>query len=163
MTVRPTLHLLCGKAGAGKSTLADRLAATPGTISLSQDAWTATLWPGELSTIADYRDRAARLDTAMRPHLVALLRAGVSLVLDWPANTTISRAWMRDLAAQGDAACRLHWLDMSDDAAWSRCAARNAVGDHPYRMTRAQFDEITAYFEPPTQAEGLAIERYPPA
>ena len=45
MTDRPMLHLLCGKAGAGKSTLAARLAAAPHTLSLSQDHWTATLCP----------------------------------------------------------------------------------------------------------------------
>jgi hypothetical protein len=28
-------------------------------------------------------------------------------------------------------------------------------------MTQAQFDEITALFEPPTKAEGFAVERYP--
>ena len=37
MTAHPTLHLLCGKAGAGKSTLAARLADNPATLLLAQD------------------------------------------------------------------------------------------------------------------------------
>ena len=159
MTDRPTLHLLCGKAGAGKSTLAARLADHPDTILLSQDHWTATLWPGELLTVADYIERAARLNAAMTPHLVELLRAGLSLVLDWPANTVAGRAWMRGLADEAGVQCTLHWLDLSDDAAWSRCETRNAAGDHPYRMTRAQFDEITGYFQPPTAGGGVRDRR----
>ena len=114
--------------------------------------------PGELLTVADYIGRAGRLNAAMRPHLIDLLRTGLSLVLDWPANTVAARSWMRGLADEAGAQCTLHWLDLSDDDAWSRCEARNAAGDHPYRMTRAQFDEITAYFQPPTEAEGFVID-----
>lgn len=159
---QPTLHMLCGKAGAGKSTLSARLAAEPATVLLSQDHWTATLWPGELRTVDDYLRHAVRLNAAMEPHLTELLRAGVSVVLDWPANTVKSRAWMRGIADQAGAGAKLHWLDLSDEAAWTRCRARNAEGQHPYRMTRAQFDEITSYFEPPTEAEGIEMEAYRP-
>lgn len=159
---RPVLHMLCGKAGAGKSTLAARLLTQPHTLLLAQDWWTSTLWPGELRTVDDYLRHAARLDAAMAPHIVDLLRLGVSVVLDWPANTVRSRAWMRGMAETADARALLHWLDLSDEDAWSRCRERNRTGAHPYRMTRAQFDEITRYFEPPTDGEGLQIEVYRP-
>lgn len=43
-----TLHLLCGKIGAGKSTLSQQLAANPRHVLISEDAWLATLHPGEI-------------------------------------------------------------------------------------------------------------------
>jgi predicted kinase len=152
--------MVCGKAGAGKSTLAGRLAEKPGTILIAQDPWMATLYP-EMRTVDDYLRHVPRLRAAMGPHVAALLRAGLSVVLDWPANTVESRAWMRGAAEAAGALHRLHWLDLSDGECFARAEARNREGRHPYRMTRAQFDEITALFEPPTAAEGFQITRHP--
>lgn len=41
-----TLHLVCGKIAAGRSTLCVRLAAAPGTILIAQDRWMKRLWAG---------------------------------------------------------------------------------------------------------------------
>ncbi|WP_217989591.1 AAA family ATPase [Sphingomonas lenta] len=158
MSDRPILHTLCGKAAAGKSTLSAELARAPGTILVAQDPWMAALYP-EMRTVDDYIRHVSRLRAAMGPHLVQLLRAGLSVVLDWPANTAETRLWMRGIAEEAGAEHRLYWLDLSDEACWERLRARNREGLHPYRMTRAQFDEITRYFEPPTEAEGAIIRR----
>lgn len=154
---RATLHMLCGKACAGKSTLAAQLADKPATVLVAQDPWMAALFPG-LRTVDDYLTHIPRLAAAMGPHLVDLLRAGLSVVLDWPANTVASRAWMRSLAEKAGADHRLHWLDVADSICLDRLDARNRAGEHPYHgMTHAQFEEITSYFEPPTEAEGCGV------
>lgn len=88
----PTLYLLCGKIAAGKSTLARRLAARPATLLISEDHWTSNLFPDELRTIDDYARLSARLRAAMGPHVVDVLRLGLSIVLDFPANTVRTRA-----------------------------------------------------------------------
>ena len=49
----PTLHLLCGKIAAGKSTLAKELVAEHAAILLSEDTWLAQLYPGEVLSVAD--------------------------------------------------------------------------------------------------------------
>jgi predicted kinase len=153
------LHMLCGKAGAGKSTLSAKLARMPGTILVAQDPWMAALYP-EMRTVDDYLRHVPRLRAAMGPHLAALMRAGLSIVFDWPANTLATRDWMRSLAAEAGAEHRLHWLDAPDAVCLDRLAERNRAGDHPYAgMTRAQFEEITRYFEPPLPEEGAIIVR----
>ena len=83
----PTLYLLCGKIAAGKSTLARRLAARPATLLISEDHWTSNLFYDDLKTIEDYGRCSARLRAAMGPHVVDILRQGLSIVLDFPANT----------------------------------------------------------------------------
>ncbi len=87
----PTLHLVCGKIGAGKSTLSQQLALKPRHVLISEDAWLAALYPGEIHSIADYLQRAATLRNVLADHLRALLQAGVSVVLDFPFNTPASR------------------------------------------------------------------------
>src|SRR5438045_9650189 len=93
----PILHLFCGKVAAGKSTLARRLAARPATLLISEDHWTSTLFADELQTMDDYGRLSARLRAAIGPHIVDMLRVGISVVLDFQANTVRVRGWMRSL------------------------------------------------------------------
>jgi predicted kinase len=156
-TSRATLHLLCGKIAAGKSTLTRQLSEAPGTVLLSEDHWLARLYPGEITTLADYVRCSARLREAIGPHIEALLRAGVSVVLDFPANTLKSREWMRGLFEAAAADHQLHFLDVPDEICKARLRERNAAGRHEYRASDAEFDLFTSYFVHPTAAEGFNL------
>ncbi|SEP45631.1 Predicted kinase [Methylobacterium sp. ap11] len=151
------LHLLCGKISAGKSTLAARLAAEPATILVREDQWLAGLYPGEQNSLADYVRNAGRLRGVMAPHLVALLRAGLSVVLDFPANTPESRAWMRTIVHEAEVAHRLHYLEADDALCKARLRARNAAGTHEFTVDDAAFDLFTRYFVPPAPEEGFEV------
>ena len=56
-----TLHMICGKIAAGKSTLARCLADAPAMILISEDVWLSTLYPGEQRTVAEYARNSRRL------------------------------------------------------------------------------------------------------
>jgi predicted kinase len=156
------LHMLCGKIAAGTSSLAAQLGAAPLTVVVSEDEWTAPLFGAEMATVADYVRCSARLRAAMGPHLADLLKAGMSVVLDFPANTIANRAWMKGIAEAAGVAHRLHWLDVPDEVCRARMHARNAAGAHEFAPTDAHFDLITSYFVPPTAAEGLEIVMHRP-
>ena len=157
MSNPPTLYLLCGKIAAGKSTLAKRLAAQPGTVLISEDHWNATLFPDELKTIDDYSRYSARVRAAMGPHVVSLLRAGLSVVLDFQANTLAVHRWMRTLIDGADAAHELHFLDVPDETCKRRLRERNAAGGHPYQASDADYELFTRYFVRPAPDEGFNI------
>ena len=150
-----TLHLVCGKIAAGKSTLCARLAAEPGTILISQDHWLSRLYPDELRTIADMIRYSARLRDVMGGHVADLLRSGLSVMLDFPANRVDWRRWMLDVAGEAGAPHLLHYLDVPDEVCRERLKGRNAGGAHEYVVSDEQFDLIVARFEPPGDAEGL--------
>ncbi|EHK68038.1 AAA family ATPase [Achromobacter arsenitoxydans] len=156
----PTLHFLCGKIGAGKSTLAARLAARPRTLLLSEDRWLAALYPGEIVDVTDYGRCASRLRNAMGSHVAALAAAGLSVVLDFPANTRRSREWLRAVAVEAGCAHQLHYLDVPDPVCKARLRARNAAGEHPFQTSDAEYDAITAYFVEPDESEGLRIVKH---
>ena len=154
---RATFHMICGKIAAGKSTLATRLGERPGTIRISEDAWLACLYKDEQKTIEDYVRNARRLREAMGDHVVALLDAGLSVVLDFPANTPASRQWMRSLFERAGAEHRLHFLDLPDEVCKARLRARNAAGTHAFNVSDAEFDLFTSYFVPPSADEGFTV------
>jgi predicted kinase len=136
----PTLYLLCGKIAAGKSTLARRLAARPATLLISEDHWTSNLLADDLRTINDYGRYSARLRAAIGPHVVDILRQGLSVVLDFPANTVRTRNWKRSLIDQSGAAHELHLLDVPDVICKQRLQERNAGGKHPFQVSEAEHD-----------------------
>lgn len=156
----PTLHLLCGKIASGKSTLAASLSETPGTMVISEDTWLAALYVDQMTSVADYVRCAGKLRLALTPHLVALLKAGASVVLDFPANTVANRQWMMTVIRESGVPHQLHFLDVADDICKARLRARNASGEHDFAATDEQFDLITRYFVAPEEQEGFNIIRY---
>ncbi len=153
----PTLHLLCGKIASGKSSLAADLGRAPDTVIIAEDAWLAALFSDQMATRADYLRRSTKLQSIMAPHVLALLKAGVSVVLDFPANTVAQRAWMREVVEKSDAPHQMHVLNVSDDVCLQRLLARNLEGEHAFAATEEQFRRFTAHFVPPTDAEGFEV------
>lgn len=152
-----TLHMICGKMASGKSTLTAELGQAPATVVISEDFWLARLFGPDMHDVNDYIRCSRRLREPMTPHIQDLLRAGVSVVLDFPANTVANRAWMRTLFEGAGADHRLHVLDVSDEVCKARLRARNAEGKHDFAATEAQFDLITSYFVLPTEDEGFNV------
>jgi predicted kinase len=154
---QPTLYLLCGKIAAGKSTVAKTLASRPATVLISEDHWNSHLFPGELKTIDDYRRYSSRLRNAMGPHVVSLLKASMSVVLDFPANTLVSRSWMHTIFEDATAANELHFLDVSDETCKRRLRERNSAGEHAFQTSESDYEIFSSYFVPPTPAEGFNV------
>lgn len=156
-TEHPTLHILCGKIASGKSTFAAQLAAARGRVLVAEDTWLDALFADELHSLKDYVRCSSKLRRVMGPHVVALLDAGVSVVLDFPANTVAQRAWMREILAGTEAAHQLYVFDVSDEVCLAQLRARNAAGDHPFAVTEAQFHQFSSHFEAPTAEEGFNL------
>lgn len=154
------LHILCGKIASGKSTLARELAKHPVTVVVSEDPWLSALFKEQMRTIADYVRCSATLRSAISPHVVSLLSAGVSVVLDFPANTVANRQWMMDIIRESGADHRLHFLNVTDDECLSRLHVRNQSGTHDFAVTDEQFALISRHFAEPQAEEGFTIIQY---
>ncbi|CRL09230.1 hypothetical protein NIT7321_00059 [Phaeobacter italicus] len=156
----PLLHMICGKIAAGKSTLAKELAKADHTILISEDTWLHALFGDQMAGLQDYVRCAARLRTVLGPHVAQLLQAGSCVVLDFPANTVETRAWMRGILDQSGADHCLHLLAPPDDVCIARMHARTATGDHPFALSEAQFHRVSKHFVPPQPEEGFKILRH---
>ncbi|MBV17079.1 MAG: cell division protein ZipA, partial [Thalassospira sp.] len=55
---------------------------------------------------------------------------------------------------------RLHYLNLPEDICMQRLRARNQAGAHQFAASDAQFHQISAWFEPPSDAEGFTIVPY---
>lgn len=148
---------MCGKVASGKSTLAERLASQPATVLLQEDALLAELYAEEMASLKDFVRCSRRLRRAMSPHIVALLQNGLSVVLDFHANTKESRQWMKTLIDEAGCDHRLHYFDTPNEVCKARLRRRNASGAHEFAVTETEFDRITAHFEAPGEDEGFNL------
>lgn len=153
----PVLHLLCGKIASGKSTLARSLSLEHSAIMISEDHWLAGLYPGQISSVADYVRHARQIREVLGPLVIDILKAGAHVILDFPANTPQDRKWLSHLADVAGARHCVHYLEVEDALCRERLRARNALGEHDFAASDAEFDLITSYFRAPEPAEGLEV------
>lgn len=152
-----TIHLFCGKIASGKSTLAAKLSNAPRTVLISEDEWLGALFADRISTGADYLHYSSKLQIVITTHVTALLQAGTSVVLDFPANTVAQRRWMRQIVQESGAAHEMHVLDPPDEICLERLRARNANATHKFATTEEQFHQFAKHFIVPTEQEGFSI------
>src|SRR5262245_38514401 len=161
MSTPATLIFFCGKMAAGKSTLAKDLAQRDHAILLVQDEFLDRLYPGEITDIAGFDRCSSRLQNALAPHICALLAKGLSVVLDFPANTRAQRAWFRGILERAKVGHELHFVDASDALCKDQLRVRSAglPPGSPW-TTDAEFEAITAYFQPPSADEHFNVVRH---
>ncbi|MEO0773267.1 MAG: ATP-binding protein [Pseudomonadota bacterium] len=156
------LHIFCGKIASGKSTLAAEIAKRSGHVLLSEDEWLHALYADELKTLDDYVRCSRKLRAAMGPHIVHLLNAGLSVVLDFAANTPQQRAWMKGIAKEAGVDHCLHLMTTPDETCLARLRARNASGDHPFAVSEVQFHAFSQHVSLPSEDEGFSIITHDP-
>ena len=141
------LIFLCGKMAAGKSTLARDLGKRENAILLVQDEFLDALFPGEITDIPGFVKCSSRLKNALTPHICDLLSKGISVVLDFPGNTKVQRAWFRELIERANVEHELHFVDVSDALCKGQLADRSKSlpAGAPW-TTEAEFAAITACF-----------------
>ena len=146
---------------AGKSTLARELATRERAVVLSQDTLVEQLFPGEIVDIPSYVKFAGRLNSAIGPHVSALLTLGTSVVLDFPGNTRSQRAWFRQIFEQAGVEHELHFIDVSDALCKRQLKERSKhlPPGTPW-TSEAEFDMIMAHFLPPADDEGFNVIRH---
>ena len=151
------LLLTCGLPGAGKTTLAKRLAADRQAVCLTSDEW---LWAlGSTPWDAPVHEKVERELWRLAQEI---LRLGLSVVLDFGLWTRSERDEMREVARGLGVGVELHFLDVPADELWRRIDARNSRppwDSHPIR--RADLDGWLPLFEAPDAAEQALFDPPP--
>jgi len=156
-----TLHFFSGKMAAGKSTLAKQLSKEENAILLVEDEWLKELYPKEIQTIPDYLKYSARLKIVIKKLVTSLLTDGVSVVMDFPANTKKQREWFRVIFEELDISHTLHFVNKSDEVCKQQLRQRSKnLPEGSAFTSEAEFDMITQYFQSPRDDEKFNIKRY---
>jgi predicted kinase len=160
----PTLFLMVGLPGSGKTVRGRELAVERCALQLTPDAWMLSLFgPGDR-----HQARPDGKRWLLEGRLIALaidvLRLGVSVVLDFGLWSRDERSALRWMAASVGAACEVVYLPVDRDLQWSRIQARNGAPEPTYQMAETELDPWKAFFEVPDDDElsGSSLPSPPP-
>lgn len=154
----PTVHLICGSTGAGKTNYARALAERVRGVRFSIDEWMVNLFlpdrPAALS-LPWAIERTARCETQMWAIADPLLARGTDVVFDVGLSTREHRERFRMRAAQVGAESKLHYLDVDADTRLERVRRRNEdkSGAFSFEVTDAMFHFMENVFEAPGDDE----------
>lgn len=143
----PTVHLIHGYIGAGKTTFAKKLAEEVNGVRFNPDEWMARLY-GEDPPSDQFAERLERVFALLDEQWVRVVRCGADVVLDYGFWTRAARDLARQRAAAAGAACRLYALQCPESTARERCRQRNASLQGSLYIADNTFDALKARFEP---------------
>lgn len=150
----PTLFLMVGLPGSGKSVRARELAAEHRGLQLTPDAWMLSLFGQE----DRHQTRPDGKRWLLEGRLVALaldvLRLGVSVVLDFGLWSRDERSALRWMAAEVGASCQVVYLPVEPEVQWSRIQARwSSTPEQTFPMAEEEIAGWEEGFEVPDADE----------
>lgn len=149
----PTLYLLCGLPGSGKTTRSRELATLGHGIWLNADEWVCELYPTDAEAAA--RDQRKGLVEDVQWALAErLLSEQVSVILDWGLWTRAERDHYRNRAHELGARVQTVFLDAPLATLHERIARRNRnLAPGSFHVSVEELDYWATLFEPPTEDE----------
>jgi predicted kinase len=152
----PTLFLIVGLPGSGKTVRARELAAERGALLMTPDAWMISLFgpsqPDGKREVLEGRLIALAMEA---------LRLRVSVVLDFGLWGRDERSALRWIAASLEAACEVIYLPVDREVQLSRVRGRwERTPEQTFPMTEAELDAWRDQFDVP-DAEELSSASLP--
>lgn len=156
------LHFVAGKAGAGKTTLARRLASSTPAVLICEDAWLTAL-AEPIRDLPQYVAAAGRIRAVVAPLAIDLLKLGTSVVFDFGGNTITDRRWVRSIFEAASADHLLHYIRADDHTCLRRVEERNVTRPEGVFFGAVSAEQVAAvnrFFSPPSADEGFKIMRH---
>ena len=146
---RPTLHLTVGLPGVGKTTLAREPGRATGALRLTPDEWMAPLF--------GHSDAGGKRDV-LEGRLIwvahQVLRAGVSVILDFGCWSPDERYSLRAIADLAGADFGLHYVTLPEDERRRRATTRWSESPaETFEMTPEDHERFRTLFRPPRTDE----------
>jgi len=157
MNAKPTVYVLCGFIGAGKTTFARKLEERTGAVRITKDEWLIRLI-GNDPTIDGYADLDSKVCEFSRDLAFQLVEKGIDVIIDegfWEKEQRV--ALRRRIESMG-AAEVLYYLDTPIETIRERVARRNtSLTRDSFRISREMLDNYLTYWQPPTEDEGYLL------
>jgi predicted kinase len=146
--MRPTVHLLHGFIGSGKTTFARQLERECGAVRFSHDEWMVRLhgWKPPETRYSEY---FAQVESLIWEEVTRAIRAGADAILDFGFWTRESRDVARNRVRSIDAAAKFYEINCPRQIMRARALERsNSPSTDSLWIDSAAFDKLIVTLEP---------------
>lgn len=151
----PTLYMLCGKVGSGKSTYARKMEEEKGVIHFSVDDYMLHFY-GQIDGREEFELKLEKCKEMIYRTCEKLLKLGHNVVLDFGFWKRIDRDYLRKRFAKYDV--KLIYLNYSDEIIKERINYRNKnLKDNEYEIDDHLYELFAGWFEEPDEDENAMI------
>ncbi|HEX4711620.1 ATP-binding protein [Phenylobacterium sp.] len=156
--MNPTLNVIFGPCGAGKTTYAHAFARRDKAVAFILDDWMARLFGPDMPEPLQYDwmiERVGRCEAQIWATAAGVLAAGRSVILDIGLMRKADRARVREIAEAAGLALVFHFVDAPQEVRRARVSSRNVVRGESFaiEVTPDLFEFIEGVYEPPEPAE----------
>lgn len=157
MKLKPTVYVLCGFIGAGKTTFARKLEETTGAVRITKDEWLIRLI-GNDPTIDGYEDYDHRICELLRDVAFQLAEKGIDVIIDEGVWEREQRDELRRRIEQVGAQAVLYFLDTPIETIRERVARRNVnPTKDSFKISGDLLDGYLKYWQPPGEDEEYVL------
>jgi predicted kinase len=157
MKRKPTVYLICGFIGAGKTTFAKDLEKKTGAVRITKDEWSISLI-GNDPTIDGYDEWDAKIIELSRDVAFHLVEKGIDVIIDEGFWEKEQRAKMKKRIEALGAQEVLCYLDTPIETIRERVARRNVnIMQDSFKISREILDNYLKYWEPPSEDEDYVL------
>jgi predicted kinase len=154
----PTLNVIFGPCGAGKTTYAHTFARREKAVAFILDDWMARMFGPDMPEPIEYEwmvERVARCEAQIWSVAAAIIGAGGSVILDIGLMRRADRGRIREIAEATGLPLQFHFVDAPQEVRRARVAGRNVVRGENFaiEVSPDMFDFIEGVYEPPEPAE----------
>jgi predicted kinase len=157
MKKRPTVYVICGFIGAGKTTFAKKLEAETGAVRITKDEWSISLI-GNDPTIEGYAEWDSKIIELSRNVAFQLAQKEIDVIIDEGFWEKDQRAEMRRRIDAIGAKAILCYLDTPVDTIRERVVRRNEIPTKDsFQISRELLDHYLKSWEPLTEDEDYVL------
>ena len=155
--LKPTVYLICGFIGAGKSTFSKKLEQRTGAVRITKDEWLIKLF-GYDPRIEGYSHYDHVICELSRKIAYDFAKHGTDVIIDEGFWAKSERDEMKARAEEVGAKCVLYYVECPIDVARKRVVGRNQnLTKDSFQINNEMFDGYLKHWEPPKKDEDYLL------